>query len=93
MEKYIIMSVVAYFQVLLVAFQQRNVSQGRIFSIFFTSLIIGTLLVFLQRNYIVDDISALCFIVFGSFGAVSGVWVHKKLFKNLKGEGNVDTRD
>jgi len=90
MEKYIIISVVSFLQVLLVAFQQRNIAQGRTLVIFLTSLVIGTLLVFLQRNYIVDDISALCFIIFGSFGAVSGVWLHKKVFKNLKDKNNVN---
>ena len=83
---YILISVFSYFQVLMVTFQQRNVSQGRSLSVFFTSMMIGVLLIVVQRSYMGgDNIAALCFIVFASLGASSGVLIHKKVFKSHKG--------
>ena len=83
---YILISVFSYLQVLFVTFQQRNVSQGRALSVFFTSLMIGVLLVIVQRSYVGgDNIAALCFIIFASLGAASGVLLHKKMFKSHKG--------
>jgi drug/metabolite transporter (DMT)-like permease len=79
---YILISVFSYFQVLFVTFQQRNVSQGRTVSVFFSSIMLGVLLVFVQRSYVGgDNIAALCFVLFGALGASSGIVVHKKMFK------------
>lgn len=79
--KYLIIFVVSFVWILGNTFQVRNAAQGRVVPVILTSFMMGSITVFVQRNYMLDDLAAVCFIMGGCLGAGSGVALHKLIYK------------
>lgn len=66
--------------------QSRNAVLGHYFSLFITSVFIGTINLFLLKTIptISSDWQGLAYILGGAFGAVCGVILHKRLYTKKK---------
>ena len=79
--KYLIVFAASFVWILGNTFQVRNAAQGRVLPVIMTSFMMGTITVFVQRNYMEDDLAAVCYVAGGCLGAGAGVALHKLIYK------------